>query len=74
MSEDPSGLVDWSPYSGSAACPKCCVLGRLEVRQVFKADQLGTWSLAGVGMKLTGQIVWEYRCLGCGAIGPAEPH
>lgn len=50
------------------------VLGRLQVRQEFKADQIGHYSLAGAQMKLSGEIVWVYRCLACGAYGPAEPH
>lgn len=69
-----SGLVSWSDYRGSQPCPKCGELNRMQVRQEFKADPIGSFSLAGVQTKFSGEIVWVYRCLACGAYGPAEPH
>lgn len=70
----PRGLVNWSDYRGSAQCPKCGELNRMQVRQEFKADPIGDFSLAGGQSKFSGEIVWVYRCLACGAYGPAEPH
>lgn len=74
VEEFQSGLVSWSDYRGSQPCPKCGELNRMQVRQEFKTSPVGSYSLAGVQMKFSGQVVWVYRCQECGAHGSAEPH
>jgi hypothetical protein len=64
-------LIGWSPYQGSAVCPRCGS-HQLEVRQVFRVRPPGDWSLAGVQRKYPAVIGWEYRCT-CGTTGAAEP-
>ena len=65
-------LADWSPYRGSAVCPGCGS-HELDVRQVFRAREPGTFSLAGVQAKVPARVAWQYRCTACGKTGSAEP-
>lgn len=62
---------NWVPATNP--CPKCSEAGWVDVREVFVAKAPGTYSLAGVGTKLTGRWGWEFRCGKCGATGPAAP-
>jgi hypothetical protein len=66
-------LVGWSPCSPGTACPRCGTAGRVEVRQVLRAKPPGSHSLAGSQLKVSAVAGWEFRCLACGASGPAEP-
>jgi lysyl-tRNA synthetase class I len=63
-------LADWSPCT--AGCP-ACHRETVEVRQVYRAKPIGTWSLAGVQAKFPVTLGWEYRCTSCGKTGAAEP-
>lgn len=64
-------LVDWTRTG--TACPKCKTRDVVDVRQVFRLQKPGTFSLAGMQLKAPATLAWEYRCSACGAGGSAEP-
>lgn len=63
---------DWPHGTGRHSfCPRCGSPDA-RLRQVLQAAQLGTFSLAGMQMKVTARWAWEYRCFECGDTGPCE--
>ena len=55
---------DW-PDVSETACPACSQVS-LEIVERFEAKPVGTWSLAGMQMKMTGTM-WPWLvCRSCG--------
>lgn len=61
------------PLRVGAACPECGERDVIDVRQVLRLQEPGTWSLAGAQTKYPGRIGWVYKCSACGAEGSAAP-
>lgn len=54
------------PTAESSRCPVCGTVGTLSIKRMFRAKPLGTWSLSGAQMKLTGWFFPLLVCSGCG--------
>jgi rRNA maturation endonuclease Nob1 len=61
----------WLNTGSHSFCP-ACGSPEVKVRQVFTAKPIGSFSLAGMQMKVTGTWAWQYRCFGCGDSGPCD--
>jgi hypothetical protein len=64
-------LIGWSPCR--ATCPHCGLRGTAEVRQCYRVQPPGSFSLAGVQVKFPARLGWEFRCGICGVSGSAAP-
>jgi predicted RNA-binding Zn-ribbon protein involved in translation (DUF1610 family) len=57
----------------STACPNCGVRCVIYVHRYYKARPVGTFSLAGQGMKFAATVAYEYLCSNCGVNGESYP-
>lgn len=65
-------LVSWSRLP-HADCPHCHQHGVVDIRQVYEAAPIGTFSLAGAQVKVPVRIAWEYKCSACEVTGKFRP-
>jgi hypothetical protein len=64
---------EWTPLPDEVPCPACGVTGKLSLRTVFRAQPIGSYSLAGAQMKFSARREREFKCAACGATGSVVP-
>lgn len=60
-------------------CPACGVVGSLDIEEIFYGKPLGSWSLAGVQVKFSGEWRPVLTCSACdlvraGTYAPGRTH